>query len=116
MVVVRSDHICNFCLVASAFSVPLFAFPFPALSLPLSALLWSACIHSLGHCSACLPQTIGHGWMANRSYTTLKRQKVPISRGMFAGYHFVCVCVCYMLHLLTFGFLLRRSGERARSC
>lgn len=57
---------------------------------PLPALLWSACIHGLGHCSPCLPQTIGHGWMANRSHTALKRQKSSYYMGHF---HRAPLCV-----------------------
>lgn len=50
--------------------------------------------------SARLPQSIGHGWLANRSYTALKRQSDVVTWGMFTGCHIVCVCVwcCIQWH------------------
>lgn len=84
-----------------------------SLSLSLSLTLLSYGLHvvSLGHCSACLPQIIGHGWLTNRSYTTLKRQKVPTTRGQSA---IIClrVCVSYaaFTDIMKFPSTLRLKG------
>lgn len=61
---------------------------------------------SLGHCSARLPQSIGHGWLANRSYT-LKWQNILVTRDMFTGCQGVYAPA---LHLLTLRTFLPRSG------
>lgn len=55
----------------------------------LSLSVLSYCLHvfslSLGHCSACLPQSIGHGRVANHSYTTLNWPRVFVIWATFEG-------------------------------
>lgn len=58
---------------------------------------------SLGRRSALLPQSIGYGWLANRSSTTLKKQSVRVARVVFTGCHSV-------LNSPTLRILHPRSG------
>lgn len=78
--------------------------------LSLSMLCYSLHVFSvsLGHCSACLPQSIGYGWLANHSYTTLKWQSVFVIWGMFTGCHIVYMRC--MLQLPTLRTIYSCSG------
>lgn len=127
MFVLLSNLICNVCMVDSQRSVCIHCASFlslPSLLIDFSLSLWcktspslslsmlSYGLHvfsvSLGHCSACLPQSIVHGWLANHSYTILKRQSVLVTWDMFTGCHIVYVCC--MLHSLTLRTIYSCAG------
>lgn len=118
MVVVGVTTLCNFCTVASSRSacihsaslLHLLSPPFffltslsnakpPCLSLSLLFYGLHVFTVSLGHCSAArLPQSIGHGWLANRSYT-LKREKPSCYMGhVYRVSQCVRKCVLCCIH------------------
>lgn len=85
-------HLCFTCYPSYFTSLSNAKPPCLFLSLPLYGL--HVFTVSLGHCSARLPQSIGHGWLANCSYT-LKWQIILVTWGMFTGCHSVYARVPY---------------------